>query len=239
MTGWFEFNGVRCTDLGIVVSTLPPVTLAEERVKFEDVVGRSGSLTVLEGEDVYNDMTLTAECWWKDMSKLPEASSFLRGSGKVKFANRPEGTYRCRVTNQIAFEKIVRGSAKYRKFAVNFRCKPFLYLDESPDIVITESNTVYQNMGNVFSEPIITLYPSSTNTEDDEIILTVGGQMIELYGLTTPITIDSDAQEASWNGKSMNSHMAGDFPVLPEGYFTVMWNGYVDRVVITPHWRVR
>ena len=66
MNDWFEWNGVKCTSLGIHVSEHPPITIPEERVTFTDVPGRSGSLTTTEGMDVYNDITLTAECMIRD-----------------------------------------------------------------------------------------------------------------------------------------------------------------------------
>ena len=60
LTDWFEWNGVRCTQYGIHVLEQPSIIIPSERVTFTDVPGRSGSLTQLEGDDVYEDMVLTA-----------------------------------------------------------------------------------------------------------------------------------------------------------------------------------
>ena len=38
MNDWFEWNGVKCTLLGIHVSEHPPITLPEERVTFNRMV---------------------------------------------------------------------------------------------------------------------------------------------------------------------------------------------------------
>ena len=126
MNDWFEWNGVKCTDYGIYVTEQPPPTIPEERVTFTDVPGRSGSLTSLEGDYVYNDMVLTATCVISDPDRIPEIAGWLRGSGTVTFANRDGGFYYARIINQIPFEKILRGNP-HRTFAVNFRCKPFWY----------------------------------------------------------------------------------------------------------------
>ena len=91
MNDWFEWNGRRCTEYGIHVSEQPPLTLPAERVTFTDVPGRSGSLTTLEGEDVYEDMVLTAQCFIQSSARVPEIAAWLRGSGTVTFANRPGG----------------------------------------------------------------------------------------------------------------------------------------------------
>ena len=75
-----------------------------------DVPGRSGSLTVLEGDAVYDDLVLTAQCIVENTERYAEIAAYLKGSGKVTFANRPEGYYEARITNQIPFEKILRGN---------------------------------------------------------------------------------------------------------------------------------
>ena len=126
MKDWFEWNGIKCTTLGIHVLALPQPTLPAERATFTNVPGRSGALTTLEGTDVYDDLTLTATCYVADPARIPEIAAYLRGSGKVTFANREGGFYYARIINQIPFEKILRGNPQCT-FAVNFRCKPFWY----------------------------------------------------------------------------------------------------------------
>ena len=127
MNDWFEWKGVRSTEYGIHVLEQPPLTVPSERATFTDVPGRSGSLTTLEGDDVYDDMVLTATCLIANPSRISEIAAWLKGSGTVTFANRDGGFYYARVVNQIPFEKVLRGNP-HRSFSVNFRCKPFWYL---------------------------------------------------------------------------------------------------------------
>ena len=75
MNDWFEWNGKRCTEYGIRVSEQPSLTLPAERVTFTDVPGRSGSLTTLEGEDVYEDMVLTAQCFIQSGARVSEIAA--------------------------------------------------------------------------------------------------------------------------------------------------------------------
>ena len=91
MMDWFEWNGIRCTEYGIHVLEQPPITVPAERVTHTDVPGRPGSLTTLEGDDVYDDMILTATCLIADPSRIPEVAAWLKGSGTVTFANREGG----------------------------------------------------------------------------------------------------------------------------------------------------
>ena len=229
MMDWFEWNGVRCTQYGIHVLEQPPVTIPSERVTFTDVPGRSGSLTQLEGDDVYDDMVLTATCLIDDPSRIPEIAAWLRGSGTVTFANRQAGFYHARVVNQIPFEKILRGNP-HRSFTINFRCKPFWYLSDVEPITLSTSGTFITNPGSVASEPVITVYGSG------EITLMVGMTITELE-ITDKITLDTPLMEAYVGATSMNSFMSGDFPVLPPGKNAVSWSGNVSKVEIQPNWR--
>ncbi len=229
MRDWFEWNGVRCTDYGIRVTELPPITLPSERVSFVDVPGRSGSLTKIEGDDVYEDLLLTATCIVQNTERLEEIATYLKGSGRVSFANREEGFYEARIVNQIPFDVILRGNP-HRRFAVNFRCKPFFYLDDSPTYSLTHS-TFLTNPGAVHSEPVITVYGSG------DITLMVGMSIIELSEVNGSITLDTPLMEAYSNGVSANRQMSGDFPTLGTGATAISWTGNVSRVTVQPNWR--
>ena len=230
MNDWFEWNDVRCTEYGIHVLEQPAPALPNERATFVDVPGRSGSLTVLEGDAVYDDLVLTAQCMVENLERYEEIASYLRGSGRVTFANRPEGYYEARIVNQIPFEKILRGNP-HRSFAVNFRCKPFWYAESAPAITVTQSGSFVTNPGNVYAEPVITVYGSGS------ITLMVGLTIIELEGISGSITLNSALQEAYSGTTGMNNAMSGDFPILLPGANAISWAGNVSRVVVEPHWR--
>ena len=230
MNDWFSWNGKKCTEYGIHVLEQPPITIPTERVTFTNVPGRPGSLTLLEGDDVYDDMILTAQCMVSDASRISEIAAYLRGSSTVTFANRQGGFYYARIVNQISFEKILRGNP-HRSFAVNFRCKPFWYQENVPEITLTTSGTFITSPGSVFSEPVITVCGSG------EITLMVGMTIVELDDITDSITLDTPLMEAYKGATSMNGCMSGDFPVLAPGANAISWTGNVTKVVIQPNWR--
>ena len=230
MNDWFIWNGKKCTEYGIHVQEQPPITIPAERATFTNISGRSGSLTMLEGDDVYDDMILTAQCMVSDASRISEIAAYLKGSSTVTFANRQGGFYYARIVNQISFEKILRGNP-HRSFAVNFRCKPFWYQENVPEITVTTSGTFVNNPGSVYSEPVITVYGSG------EITLMVGMTIVELDGITDSITLDTPLMEAYKDTTSMNSCMSGDFPKLLPGQNAISWTGNVSKVVIQPNWR--
>lgn len=230
MNDWFSWNGVSCTEYGIHVSEQPHITIPSDRVTYTNVPGRPGSLTTLEGEDVYDDLLLTATCFISDTSRIPAIAAWLKGSGAVTFANRQGGFYFARIANQISFEKTLRGNP-HRSFTVNFRCKPFWFAEGVEPITLITSGTIITNPGSVYSEPVITVYGSG------EITLMVGTTIVELSNVSGSITIDTPLMEAYSGTSSMNACMSGDFPVLKPGTNAVSWSGNVTKLDVHPKWR--
>ena len=176
MNDWFEWNGEKSTAYGVFVSEQPPITIPKERSKQTTIPGRPGSLTTLEGDDVYDDLTLTATCFIRDPALIPSIAGWLKGGGTVTFANRPGGFYQARISNQIPFEKILRGNP-HRSFAVNFRCSPpFWYMSNPAEVTISNGSAVVVNPGSVYAEPIIHVYGSGDAT------LVVNDSFVELEG---------------------------------------------------------
>ena len=230
MNDWFEWNGRKCTELGIHVSEQPSITLPAERATFTNVPGRNGSLTTLEGDAVYDDMVLSATCFIADPSRIPEIAAWLRGGGTVTFANRQGGFYYARVVNQIPFDLILRGNP-HRSFVVNFRCKPFFYLNPAAPLSVTASGTFISNPYCIASEPVITVYGYG------EISLIVGMTIVELEGISGSIVLDTPLQEAYLGYTVLNDRVSGEFPILQPGTNAVSWSGSVTQVLIQPNWR--
>lgn len=206
------------------------MTLPAERVTFTDVPGRSGSLTTLEGEDVYEDVVLTAQCFIQSGARVPEIAAWLRGSGTVTFANRDGGFYYARVVNQIPFEKILRGNP-HLAFAVNFRCKPFWYQKDVAPITLTQSGSFVTNPGSVHAEPVITVYGTGA------ITLMVGMSITELEGVSGSVTLDTPLMEAYSEATSMNGRHERRFSDTFAGTKAVSWTGNVTKVVVEANWR--
>ena len=182
----------------------------------------------MEADDAYDDFILPVECTVADLSRLPEICAWLRGAGKLQLAARPGGFYHARVANQIEFSKILRNHEN-RAFTINFRCQPFWYQENVPEITVTTSGTFINNPGSVYSEPVITVYGSG------EITLMVGMTIVELDGITDSITLDTPLMEAYQGVTSMNGCMSGDFPSLLPGQNAISWTGNVTKVEVQPN----
>jgi phage-related protein len=230
MNDWFSWNGRKCTDYGIHVTEQPSVIRPSERAVFTNVPGRSGSLTTLEADDVYDDFILPVECAVSDLTRMTEIGGWLKGAATLELAERPGGFFYARVVNQIEFTKVLRNHP-HRTFTANFRCQPFWYLKDVPVVTLTVSGSTVTNPGNIASEPVVTVYGSG------DITLMVGTTIVELEGVSGSITLDTPLMEAYSGSTSLNGSMSGDFPVLEPGMNAVSWSGNVTSVEVAPHWR--
>lgn len=231
MKDWIEYKGIRCTTIGIHVTEYPPTIIPAERLIFTNVPGRSGALTQKEGNQVYDDVTLPFKFYCADPTPIiNNIAGYFSGNGDLRYPYRPGFHYKARVINQIPLAKVLRERPN-RTFTVNFRCKPFAYMDNVQDVTIDENMTFLNNPCSVESEPTITVNGSG------DITLMIGMQIIELKGVDGSITINSELRETYNDDELLNSQMIGEFPVLVPGNNAVTWDGEVTSVVVSPNWR--
>lgn len=234
---YFSINGVKSTDVGIIVKELPAPVLAAPRITFQEIPGMDGSLAILERDEedgvVYSDTTTTALCYMKDLSRIGEAAAFLAQYGEIYVPNRPGGHYEGWITNQIPLDQIMKGRTQ-REFELTFRLHPFWYADGVDDIVLTQTGVV-RNPGNVHSEPIITV------TGSGDISLHINGRVVYIKGLSGTLSLDCRLKIAYAGNELKNSivQMESAWPRLKPGGNDIYWTGGVTRLVITPRWRYR
>lgn len=249
---WLKWNGVKSTDYGMVVLTQPTITRAAERVEFETIPGRSGSLTLLEDEDVYDDINLTANCLLEDpfglvtingqtMDRIDAICGWLRGAGEVEFANRQGGYYKARIANQIGFDKILRNHP-HMGFPVQFRCQPFCYLYSGLESQqSTTSPITLRNPGNIYSEPLIKV----TGTGEGAIVCGDTTLFISGFSGVEYMMLDCEAKIAYTGTKGslldpmilLNSRASGDWLRIPEGNSFLSWMMGITNVTVVPRWR--
>ena len=231
--GWFMWNGVRSTDMGVIVTEQPAIIRPEERLlATKNVPGRSGSLTIAEGDLVYDTFTASVTCMLRNSALIPQISRWLHGSGQLVLGNYAYGYYNARVNNQISFAQILRGREN-KTFAVNFLCQPFLYLTTGDvETEYTTSGVTITNRGTVFSEPYITVYGSG------DISISIGDRTLEIADVDGNIVIDNAARLAYKGDVNLCSSVTGDdWLIFPEGTSTLSWTGNVSKITIIPKWR--
>ena len=233
MLPYFVWKGINSTDMGVVVNSYPALFRHKERITEITVPGRPGTLTMAEGDDVYDSVIRALPCYVRTRAHADAAIGWLRGAGTVIFGNEPDRAYRARIDNQFSLDALMRGRP-LRSFTVPFVCQPFRYLyPAATDVVITSPGAIVSNPGDVASAPLIRVEGSG------DITLYVGTQAVELTGIEGGICMDCEMQDA-FNltvTELMNSAMAGEFPRLAPGNNVISWTGAVTKVIITPRWR--
>lgn len=238
---YFIWNGVDSREMGVRAIELPPITIGEERVKYESVAGRSGSVTMTEGAEVYEDITLGITCLLNDISLLDAALRWLKGTGRLSIPNRPGGWYEARVSGQIELSRVIAARAD-RQFPLTFRARPCFYLDGAETIELTgaaEAQQRIENPGNLASAPRITV------TGSGGVGIELAGQLMEIAGMDGGIILDTHLQDAlSLDGAQLlNGMVTGDFLTIPPGVSMLQWfpadedPGTVTKIEIEPRWR--
>lgn len=236
MTSWFSFAGVVSASLGVIVQELPPLTLSEERVEFKPVLGKSGSYTMLDGDNVYEDIVQPVKCCLTDAAYQEQVIAWLRGRGGLILGNMPNRYYDARCINQLELKQVLRNNP-HRSFSAVFRCKPYRYHYPAIAPYALANGGTITNPGTIDAEPMIVI------TGSGNIALTLGDKVIEISGLTGSITIDTAYGIVYRTGSNPLQGLFGsvsseDWPfTLPPGDTVVGWTGTVTGVTLEPNWR--
>lgn len=228
MYQYFIWNGIKSTDMGVIMLKAPSISIPQRKVNEIKVSGRNGTLH--EDEQTFGNYTKEAECHVMDRSQIDEVCKWLTGFGEVIFSSEPDKVYRAYIKNQISFGSILKN---INDFLIQFDVQPFKYRANPlrDDLELT-APTIIRNSGTVYSEPIITVYGSG------DITLTINGVDFPLYGVSEYITIDSEMMEVFKGNMNQNSKYGGEtFPRFEVGENSISWTGNVSRVEIHPKWR--
>lgn len=226
---YFAWNGMRSTSFGVYVSEQPPITIANERIEFEKVSGKSGSLAISEGERVYHDVRLPVKCWAKTAAEARRFVGHIRGAGKIEFPNVPEGYYKGRLDQVVEIERWKR--TNIREFTLVFRCEPYIYIHGNHKITLRSPGFVQNN----FNEDAL---PIMAITGRGDMALSVNGRLITLTNIAGGITLNSAIEEAYHGTNSLNTQVSGEFPRLTPGKNSISWSGNITSIVIEPNWRM-
>lgn len=233
---YFVWNDIDCRSMGIIMRGPVPIVRPEERVQHVEIPGRSGDLTELEGNQIYNSYIQTVSISVRGGYRVRDVYKWLRGSGFVTFSGEPDRKQPGRIIGAITLNKVSRNLDNWAG-ELQIYCQPLKQLLTENTQVITASNTQIINLGDVRAKPLIKLTPSGTSAS-----ITITGNdtpadnTLILTGLTsgTPVWIDSEIMEVLNNDKSatLTQNSAGDFPQLGQGVNTLTGSGW-SRLDIT------
>lgn len=229
---WFKFKDKLSSDFGIVVSNYPIPPIPAEKVSSEEIMGRSGTVTITEGEDVFKSISLTIDCFiLEGTSARDQIVDWMRGSGYLILGNDPTKRYYGRLSNQIDISQIVRGDNAVA-ISFIFSCQPYRYEADPQDIVLSVPSTI-ENPSYLASDPIIKI------SGVGNVSISIGDYSVSVSSLSGTVTLDCDAKQAysSTSGPVISLGDDGEWPKLVSGSNYITWSGGISSVTISPNWR--
>lgn len=152
---YFVWKGTDSRSMGIILSDPIPIIRPEERVEHIQIPGRSGDLTELEGEAVFNSYIQTVSLIVRGGYRIREIYNWLRGSGYVTFSGDPDKRQPARVVGAVTLQKHSRNLDMWVG-EVQFYCQPMKERLEDVSEVLTSQTNVY-NRGDVLAKPLYKL----------------------------------------------------------------------------------
>ena len=221
---YFIWNGMDCRNMGVTLAGPVAIVRPEERVKHVEIPGRSGDLTQVEGENVYNSYIQTATIQVRGGYRVRDVYRWLRGAGYVTFSGEPDRRQPARIIGAITLDKHSHNMDTWVG-EIQFYCQPLKELLREETVEITTSGTTIFNAGDVTEKPKIKLTASGGNAT-----ITIGGNTTLLLNLTSGVNyvLDSETQEMInlSGGDSVTNQTVGLFPIIPVGSQAVTGTGW-------------
>lgn len=226
---YFIWNGKDCRSMGIIMRGPAAIVRPEERVQHVEIPGRSGDLTELEGENIYNSYIQTISISVRGGFRTREVYKWLRGEGFVTFSGEPDRKQAARIIGAITLNKVSRNLDNWAG-DVQFYCQPLKQLLTDSPVQITSSGSAVQNTGDVESRPRIKATASGSS-----MVITAGGNSLAIINLTSgqDYYIDSEIMEVYNSDRSalLTKDSLGDFPTLQPGSNTITGSGWSKLVI--------
>lgn len=231
---WMSFNGIRNDDesVGVRLLSMPKREHPEIRVDQKEIYGRHGKLTISEGAYDPIEISVKLTTWNGDINR---AMAWLSGAGDLVFSDEPDVCYRVNHIKSFDYEPLfVRFDPQ--EFTVKFECEPFKYQSVPvADMQITDAGTRIENIGTIYSEPLLHVYCNGNGT------IMLGDDSMLLDDIDGDIWIDCDAKTAWYvkNGVTLlQTHkLSGNWMRIEKGVSFINYSGDITQIDITPRWR--
>ena len=243
---WFEFKGVKSSEMGVLLRQMPTRSLPALNYTRKQVAGRDGS--ILTGDGACKDISVRIECSVPDAEKLPAVLAWLSGSGALRFSDEPTLAYDASVEKEYSRSSIL-SRCEGQRFTVTWTCAPIRRLYPAAEVMdFTESGTAFTALGTYFALPRLEIHGSGAFY----VTISGGGHSTSMFFTGVPvegIVVDSERMDAlSMDGAGLlNSCIlsnSDDFFRIWPGANVITWavggdeeSGSIERIAMTPNWR--
>ena len=231
---WFEFNGVRSSDMGVLLMSTPDITRAPMRYELVEVDGRDGTEYNSLG---YGNYIKELNIGIKKEADINKILAWLSGKGRLIISNEPDKYYEVFMLSESVYSKLI----SFRKGIISCTCKPFKKAVKNETIELgieaAKVNSTVINEGTYIAEPKIEV------TANSDFAIYVNGNKVSEISLNEEaiVTVDSENMECYKNNIKYNRSMTGEFPILNPGENKLVietLTGAVTKceVVVNPRW---
>ena len=204
---------------------MPRIIRPQARVEHVTIPGRTGELTLTEGDDIYESYIQTVPLIVDNAADVAAVESWLRGEGYVTFSCQPDLKQRAQVINSVEFKKHSKNS-NWWEATVQFYCQPVKEPKSASAQEVTSSGTNVKNNGNMASRPKITITGSGNMT------ITAGGNTLTLTGVSSGWVVDSEMEWILDGNTPKYGVASGDFPVLNPGNNALQFTGSSTKLTV-------
>jgi len=227
---WFTWKGSRSDAKNIILNAAPQIIKPEERIQHVTIPGRSGELTVTEGDDVWQSYIQTVGIAVKGAANVPAVENWLKGAGKVVFSSQSGFEQDARVIGAVQLQKHSR-NLDWWEGDVQFYCSPIKRGVNEQAVSITSSGTTLNNPGDMTAYPLIEI------TGSGAVTVSAGGNTLVIPDCVSGWVIDSENEWILQGNTPQGNVCSGSFPVLTKGTNTVAFTGSVTKLNVTPRFR--
>lgn len=242
---YFIWKGIDSRAMRVWVQKHPPIDRPPMRYQSVTIPGRPGSLTLVEGADIYEPYVREMTIMPKPNADIHAIVRWLTGSSYVVFGHEENRIQKARIYDEIS---LVRQFADQRSAVVRFLCDPFKgerYGDREYAMTVdAEAEGTYQLEG----EGDVICYPKFELTASGSVSIIVNGTELALSGLDddADVTIDCETRTAYTitvdEGTGVSDMVSvttyGDYAkISPTGQTEIAWTEGFTALKIIPRWR--
>ena len=214
-------------DEKIYMPSRPAIPSNEERIEYNEIPGRDGSVSHSDG---YKDREFPIDFNAYDESnvnvKMRKINPIFINAKTIRFTDDPNVFYKVK---QMRVADKERPFPTLYNFTVDTTLEPFDYLLSGTYKITAVNGDVIENQGTYMSTPIITVYGMG------EVNISIGAYSFYIKNLNGSATINSEILKC-YKG-NIGTQVKGSFPIFDVGSSKIKLPGNVTHLEIIPNWR--